>query len=269
MRLSDIMLLLYAFPISMNILIELHYLPCVQFISKFYRFENIVIDDIESFEKQSYRNRCTIAGANGPIDLIIPVHNSRHRLPVKEIEIDNHTHWQHQHWQSIRSAYGKTAFYEHYAYKFETAYTKQYDRLFDFNRELLMIILKILKIDINRLKLLSENNGLGYLDFFFPSESLAEDSEALLIRKSSESPSTITDPGSLYKGDSEGKTYHDFKNKIHPKTKFRVSDPCFQPIIYHQAFTERHGFIPNLSILDLIFNEGPEAERILRGSVFV
>ncbi len=282
-HLSVIMLLLYAFPISMNILLELHYLPCIQFFSKFHGFEIIIIDDTEAFEKQSYRNRCTIAGANGPIDLIVPVHSSRRRLPVKEIEIDNHTNWQHQHWQSIKSVYGKTAFYEHYAYKFETAYTNQCDRLFDFNMDLLMIILKILKIDSNRLKLLSENAVL------FPSESLAEDSEALLSRKSSESPSTIADPGSLYKGDSEGKTkilkidsnrlkllsenagseYLDFKNKIHPKAKFKVIDPGFQPIIYQQAFTERHGFIPNLSILDLIFNEGPETERILRGSAFV
>jgi len=224
MRQSDIMLLLYAFPISMNILIELHYLPCVQFISKFYRFENIVIDDIESFEKQSYRSRCTIAGANGPIDLIIPVHGSRHRLPVKDVEIDNHTHWQHQHWQSIRSAYGKTAFYEHYAYRFEQAYTKQYDRLFDFDIDLIMIILKILKIDSNQLKLLSENAGSEYLDF---------------------------------------------KNKIHPKAKFKAIDPDFKPVNYHQAFIERYVFLPNLSILDLIFNEGPEAETILRGSVSV
>ena len=35
------------------------------------------------------------------------------------------------------------------------------------------------------------------------------------------------------------------------------------PIIYHQMFSDRHGFQPNLSILDLIFMEGPEAKYLL------
>ncbi len=183
--------------------------------------ENIVVDDVELFEKQSYRNRCTIAGANGPIDLIVPVHSSRRRLPVKDIEIDNHTNWQHQHWQSIKSAYGKTAFFEHYAYKLEPLYTTEYNLLFDFNFDLLKIIFKILKMGPDKIKLLSESTGVDYISF---------------------------------------------KNKVHPKEKFRVPDDDFHPVMYHQAFADRYGFVTNLSIIDLVFNEGPEAIRILRDS---
>jgi len=192
-------------------LLELHYLPCIQFFSKFQFADGIIIDDTEAFEKQSYRNRCTIAGANGVIDLIVPVHGSRKRIPIKEMEIDNHANWQHQHWQSIKSAYGKTPFFEHYDYRLQPVYEKPFQNLFDFNLELLLILLKIFKIDASKLVLKSEFQEMEYFDF---------------------------------------------RNKIHPKAKYNTEDNTFKPVRYQQAFEEKLGFIPNLSIIDLLFNVG-------------
>ena len=54
---------------------------------------------------------------------------------------------------------------------------------------------------------------------------------------------------------------------IHPKRDLVVADPSFSPVSYHQVFTERHGFQPNLSILDLLFNEGPDSLPILHRSL--
>jgi hypothetical protein len=197
----------------MDILLELHYLPCIQFFSKFEAYDHVIIDDVESFEKQNYRNRCSIAGANGKIDLTIPVHQSRKKLPIREILIDNHIHWQHQHWQSIQSAYGKTAFFEHYAHLLAPVYEKPFDKLFDFNLELLLILMKILKIEPSKLLQLSETN--------------ISQSEVL-----------------------------DFRNKIHPKPKFQAEDPLFTPTRYQQAFETKNGFIPNLGVIDEVFNLG-------------
>jgi len=56
----------------------------------------------------------------------------------------------------------------------------------------------------------------------------------------------------------------DMRDSIHPKKTFR-SDKLFEPLEYTQVFSEKHGFIANLSIIDLIFNTGPETVRILRG----
>jgi len=197
----------------MNILLELQYLPCIQYMSKFYAFDHVIIDDLEAFEKQSFRSRCIIAGANGSIDLIVPVHQARRHLPIKEVLIDNHTNWQHQHWQSIRSAYGKTAFFEHYADKLEAFY---------FNSGLMILIMKMLKINNQKLHFRSETNEAECLDY---------------------------------------------KSKIHPKDKYNADDERFVIRPYQQAFTERYGFLPNLSIIDLIFNEGPGSGEILRASV--
>ena len=54
---------------------------------------------------------------------------------------------------------------------------------------------------------------------------------------------------------------------FHPKHHARDTDPGFSPVPYHQVFTGKHGFRANLSILDLLFNEGPGAMAILRRSL--
>jgi len=54
----------------------------------------------------------------------------------------------------------------------------------------------------------------------------------------------------------------DLRDGIHPKKKTAFQEQC-KNTPYIQVFSERHGFIPNLSILDLIFNMGPEAEAYL------
>ncbi len=50
---------------------------------------------------------------------------------------------------------------------------------------------------------------------------------------------------------------HDFRDAIHPKHP--LADPDFQPRRYYQVYEQKHGFQPNLSILDLLFNEGNES----------
>ncbi|MCY1722476.1 WbqC family protein [Prolixibacteraceae bacterium Z1-6] len=56
-----------------------------------------------------------------------------------------------------------------------------------------------------------------------------------------------------------------FRDVISPKNKTK-SDTAFQPVEYTQVFTEKFGFLPNLSILDLLFNEGPNAYTLLEDS---
>ena len=57
--------------------------------------------------------------------------------------------------------------------------------------------------------------------------------------------------------------FPDFRNSIHPKRKFQIQDNNFNNIEYTQVFSEKHGFIKNLSILDLLFNEGPNTLNLL------
>lgn len=209
----------------MDILTEIKYLPPVQLFSKFLLFDRIIIDDGGFFEKQSYRNRCIIAGANGLLTLSIPVKDSRSRQPIKEVEIENSRPWQREHWHGIRSAYGKSPFFEYYSHYFQPFYEQEQNNLFQFDLALFRQCLKILKIPQERLVLLSEVSG-----------------------------------------DEENK-YEDWRDAIHPKVKFNKEDPHFVAEPYLQVFSERHGFFANLSIIDLIFNEGPQAGEKMKKMV--
>ena len=55
----------------------------------------------------------------------------------------------------------------------------------------------------------------------------------------------------------------DFREKIHPKKAFSITDPAFKATPYWQVFWDRFEFAPNLSALDILFNMGPEAEGLL------
>lgn len=49
----------------------------------------------------------------------------------------------------------------------------------------------------------------------------------------------------------------DLRTSIHPKKNIKTNVP------YFQVFEPKNGFIPNLSIVDLLFNQGPESKRYL------
>jgi len=68
-----------------------------------------------------------------------------------------------------------------------------------------------------------------------------------------------------YKGISS--PYDDFSMSIHPKEQYSLPDKSFNPVFYYQVFYDKYGFVPNLSIIDLLFNVGPESISILRHSI--
>jgi len=66
---------------------------------------------------------------------------------------------------------------------------------------------------------------------------------------------------------AEGAFDNDFRYKIHPKANQNIADENFKPVPYYQVFIEKFGFVPNLSILDLIFNEGPQSLSLLKSMI--
>ncbi|MDR3226789.1 MAG: WbqC family protein [Prevotellaceae bacterium] len=59
----------------------------------------------------------------------------------------------------------------------------------------------------------------------------------------------------------------DYRNNISPKARFTKEDKTFEPQKYYQVFAQKFGFIPNLSIIDLLFNEGTNAKDELQKCV--
>lgn len=204
-------------------LLALHYLPNVQYMSKWLAFGEVRIEQHEHYGKGTYRNRCQIAGANGPLLLSVPLLKGKNeQQPVREVRIAYQQPWQAQHWQSIQSAYGKSPFFLYYADAFEALYQQKPELLFDWNAALLTLLLRCLKLP----------------------------SELAFTQRYEEAPAAEV---------------VDFRQRLSPKAPSEA-DAHFKSIVYPQVFAEKHGFLPNLSTLDLLFCTGPEAALYLQRS---
>ena len=88
----------------MNLILGSVYAGNIDYYSAILSGHKIIIDGFENFNKQSFRNRCEIAGANGRLNLIVPI-KRKGKSVVKDIRIDNEQGWRKLHWKSIESAY--------------------------------------------------------------------------------------------------------------------------------------------------------------------
>jgi hypothetical protein len=125
-------------------ILSLHYLPCVLWMRHFLEGD-CVLDVHEHFVKQTYRNRAVILSANGPLPITIPVKKVSNKMMMKDIIADPEVHWQKQHWESIKAAYGSSPFFVHYADGFEALYESEITSIMQFELDLLKLLLRYMK----------------------------------------------------------------------------------------------------------------------------
>jgi len=112
--------------------------------------EPVTIEQMESFEKQTFRNRCLIKAngrmANGEcVTLTVPVKKVEHKQLTKDIEISYQTRWQHQHWITLVSAYQHTPYFMYFADYLRPFYEKEYKWLLDLNDEMNATLVCLMK----------------------------------------------------------------------------------------------------------------------------
>ena len=127
-----------------SIILSTAYFPNIQYISKFLKGENIIIDVYEHYSRQSYRNRCNILSANGVLSLSVPIIKNNNSY-TKDVEIDYSTNWQKNHKIAILSAYKNSPYYDYYINEFNFVFEKEEKYLIELNFKILDKILKILK----------------------------------------------------------------------------------------------------------------------------
>ena len=121
------------------------YLGPIQQYCKMLQYPEVRIETAENYVKQTYRNRCSIAAANGPLSLSIPiVKPDTLKCQTKDIRISDHGNWRHLHWNALVSAYNMSPFFEYYADDFAPFYEKKYEFLLDFNEELRCLVCDLL-----------------------------------------------------------------------------------------------------------------------------
>jgi len=168
----------------------------------------------DNYQKQTYRTRCYIFGANGKQLLNVPILNANSKQKTKEVLLDNSTNWQQQQLKSMASAYRSSPFYEFYVDDLMTLFSKNHKYLLDLNFETQQFIFDSLPMEITTNKT----------------------SEFHLI--------------------AENKSDFRFLADAKSQADYSLSK-------YTQVFSDKYGFKPNLSVLDLLFMEGPNAINYL------
>jgi hypothetical protein len=207
-------------------LLQTTYFGPVQWYQKLYRYDRCLIEQYDSYQKQTYRNRCVIATANGLQALTVPVeHHANSQMPttnspqVKNLRISDHNQWRKIHWNALQSAYSESPFFEYYVDDIRPFFERKYDFLIDFNEAIRQKICEL--IDIH-----------PHVEYT---------TEYVKPIANSQSLTALTD-------------LREVINAKHPQP-----DADFEAKPYWQVFQHRHGFQPNLSILDLLFCMGPES----------
>ena len=131
-------------------LLQTTYFGPVQWYQKLKRYDHCVIEQYDSYQKQTYRNRCVIATANGLQALTVPVDHSPltiDHVQCKDLRISDHNQWRRVHWNALQSAYSESPFFEYYADDIRPFFEQKYEFLIDFNEAIRQKMCELLDID--------------------------------------------------------------------------------------------------------------------------
>jgi len=129
--------------------IEPQYFPPISVIQALIKYDEVGIVLNEKYRKMSFRNRCMVPGANGIINLTIPIIGGREvNQMMGEVQIDNTQHWQIQHWRTLTSTYARSPWFEYYEPQLKMFYTQKYTLLYQWNLALLQWLFKVLHVEL-------------------------------------------------------------------------------------------------------------------------
>ena len=131
-------------------LLQTTYFGPVQWYQKLKRYDHCVIEQYDSYQKQTYRNRCVIATANGLQALTVPVDHSPltiDHVQCKDLRISDHNQWRRVHWNALQSAYSESPFFEYYADDIRPFFEQKYEFLIDFNEAIRQKMCELLDIE--------------------------------------------------------------------------------------------------------------------------
>jgi len=199
----------------MDILIHPNYFPNIHQFTQIIKADNILFEVSDNYQKQTFRNRTYIYGANGKLGLFIPViHSHKNRELFKDVKISYDSNWMDLHLKSLQSAYRSSPYFEYFEDDFIKLYSKKEKFLADFNIKCIRLISNLLDLD---------------LDFKISNEYVEKTNDIIDLR--------------------------DLSNARKEKK--------IETAKYIQVFKSKHGYLNNLSIIDLIFSEGPSSVSLI------
>jgi hypothetical protein len=215
------------------------YLPWLGLFHKAALADKFVSFDEVQYQPKGWNNRNRIKTPAGPTWLTVPVLRKGYlEKPIRAIEINNAEPWRRKHWRSLLANYGNATHFDDYAPFFEDLYAREWRYLAELNEHVFRWLLDTLDIEVGFMR-------ASDLDFQGAKSALVLD----MCKKLG---------ANLYIFGALGSDYADAH-------AFEAADVeiVFQDY-RHPTYPQLHGdFIPNLSIVDLLFNCGPRSHEIL------
>lgn len=227
-----------------ELLLPTSYLPPISYLAHLVNRSSATVEVRETFPKQTHRNRCEILTSNGIMRLSVPVvrTNGNHTL-TQDIAISYAERWNIQHIRAIESAYNTSPYFLYLWDPLKAILLGCHERLIDLNTKLMNYLLSKLSIECE----------ISYSEEYH-NEQPSPDSDQWLDLRDMFAHNNINTPV----------TQPSNPSTINIPTPKPTQSPTFKPQLstfnfqkYYQVWSDRHGFCPNLSILDLLFNIGP------------
>ena len=215
------------------------FLPWLGYFDKLARSDVFCLLDTVQYKKNEFQNRNRIKTSNGWQWLTVPV---TYRFPQRIYEVGiNHTvDWQRKHLQALKTHYCKAPFFDSYIGKFEEFYRQPFDLLTEINGTCILLLMELLGLE--RKLVLSSSLQLEIDD---PTLRLVKICQAL--------------EGDVYLSGRDGANYMDLDTFHSHRLEIVFQD--FNQPEYPQCYGQ---FEPNLSVVDLLFNCGPDSLSIIR-----
>ena len=222
------------------------YLPWLGYFHKIDKSDCFVFLDSVQYKPREFQNRNRIRTKDGWIWLTVPVQVKGHyRQPIADVLIDNSQDWASDHRRSLQVWYAKAPFFKEHFPFFEDLYGRRWERLMELNISVIRYCLAALGMT-TRVEFESE---LG----------TTEHSTARIIQLCKKLGA------STYLSGTGGKDYLDEAQLT--AAGIQLAYQRFEHPRYGQQFVDsRHPFEPFMSVVDLLFNEGPASGTILRSA---
>ena len=225
-----------------NLIVTIHqpnYFPYLGFFQKVLLSDIYVILDRAQFEFD-ITNRNKIITPEGSWSRIsVPIKKGQKFFEIRNVEINNDHPWAEKNWDLICKSYDNSPFFDLYKTTLNSVFKKKWNLIFDLNFYTLKKVLEWLNIKTE----------------------IIFDSELDVTGKSSEHLLNICKKlgATKYLSGPSGSEY--LNEKIFEQNKIKVEYQKYDPIIYPQKYAK--SFVPNLSILDLLFNMGSDSKKFL------
>jgi len=209
------------------------YLPWLGFFELMYRSDVFVVYDNVQYDKNGWRNRNRIKTPQGAQWLTVPVH-SKDKPRISEVKIDNTKNWAKKHLKILESNYQRAPYFEEYFEKIKDILSKEWEKLLDLDLYLIENISELL--GINRRMVLVSDLKIKHDDRVGRLIEICKQFDAQVFYEP-----------------AGGKGYLDSEKNQFEKEGIGLVFQNFECPKYSQLFGD---FIPGLSIVDLLFNEG-------------